>query len=58
MSVFQGRTGRSPDHMAVVNLRSMMAHLLMAQARIAPKVILPQASKSTNVNYCMKSQLI
>lgn len=43
-TVFAGSPGRPPDNMALVHLRSMMAHVLLAQARIAPQKISTHAS--------------
>lgn len=43
--VFGGSPGRPADHLALVNLRSMMAHVLLAQARTAPKSIVAHTSK-------------
>jgi hypothetical protein len=45
MIVFSGGGGRPPDYMAIVNIRSMMAHVLLSQARNAPKSTVAYASK-------------
>lgn len=45
MIVFSGAAGRQPDHMALVNIKSMMAHVLLSQARNAPKVAVSYTSK-------------
>ena len=47
MIVFSGGGGRPPDFMALVNIRSMMAHVLLSQARNAPKSNIAHASKPT-----------
>lgn len=36
---------RQMDHTALVNLHAMLAHLYLALARTAPKMILPNASE-------------
>ncbi|RXK39956.1 RNA polymerase-associated protein CTR9 [Tremella mesenterica] len=40
---FTGGVGRPTDHMALVNLHAMLAHLHLALSRTAPKVSLPHA---------------
>jgi RNA polymerase-associated protein CTR9 len=45
MIVFSGAAGRPPDYMALVNIKSMMAHVLLSQARNAPKVAVSYTSK-------------
>jgi hypothetical protein len=55
MIVFSGGGGRPPDYMAIVNIRSMMAHVLLSQARNAPKSTVAYASKLRLVS-CNKIQ--
>jgi RNA polymerase-associated protein CTR9 len=42
---FGGGVGRPPDLLALVRLHSMLAHFRLSRARVAPRVILPHASK-------------